>query len=121
MNPVLEFKFACPVCHQHIKCEAAASGQILSCPTCFRNIIVPQPPSGQTTRLILRAKQASTRKQTAAPAALRQSAAARKTFAVAAAAAVVVAAVVFVANQVKQFKLAHRPPVTMDSIEQNQI
>lgn len=58
MSPVREFKFACPVCHQHIQCATASSGQIIACPTCFRDIIVPQAPTGHTTKLILRGTQA---------------------------------------------------------------
>jgi len=58
VNTVREFKFACPVCHQHIKCDASSSGQIMACPTCYRQIVVPHAPSGNTTKLILRAKQA---------------------------------------------------------------
>lgn len=58
MDAVNEMKFACPVCRQHIQCGADCSGQIISCPSCFRNIIVPQAPSGQPGKLILRAVQA---------------------------------------------------------------
>lgn len=53
MSPVREFKFACPVCLQHIQCAAASSGQTIACPTCFQNIVVPQAPTGNTTKLIL--------------------------------------------------------------------
>jgi DNA-directed RNA polymerase subunit RPC12/RpoP len=40
-----EFKFACPVCGQHIKCESEEAGTQLECPTCFQKVIVPQAPS----------------------------------------------------------------------------
>jgi DNA-directed RNA polymerase subunit RPC12/RpoP len=40
-----EFKFACPVCGQHIKCEPDEAGTQLECPTCFQKVIVPQAPS----------------------------------------------------------------------------
>ncbi len=59
MTTIREFKFACPVCHQHIECSAEAGGQVVACPTCFQNIIVPAAPTGHTTKLILRAKPAS--------------------------------------------------------------
>ena len=93
MNTALEIKFSCPISHQHIKCDAEASGQIMSCPTCFRNIIVPQAPTGQTTRLILRAKQAPAARTTVSDKA-RQPATVRKAFGLAAAAVAVMAAIV---------------------------
>jgi hypothetical protein len=51
-----EFKFACPVCGQHITAGAEAAGTQLECPTCFRRIIVPQAPAG-SSNLILSATQ----------------------------------------------------------------
>jgi len=72
MSPVREFKFACPVCHQHIQCDAASSGQTIACPTCFRDLIVPQAPTGHTTKLILRGTQApAIRKAPFKPAAVK--------------------------------------------------
>ena len=58
MKPVAEFKFACPVCHQHIMADSAMAGAQIECPTCFRQIIVPRSPMGNTTKLILRGTQA---------------------------------------------------------------
>ena len=52
-----EFKFACPVCGQHITADAAASGSQLECPTCFQKIIVPQAPASADSKLILSATQ----------------------------------------------------------------
>jgi DNA-directed RNA polymerase subunit RPC12/RpoP len=37
-----EFKFACPVCGQHITADSDAAGSQLECPTCFRKIVVPE-------------------------------------------------------------------------------
>jgi hypothetical protein len=54
-----EFKFACPVCGQHITADSAASGTQLDCPTCFRSIIVPQAPGEGGSKLILSAAQVS--------------------------------------------------------------
>ncbi len=54
-----EFKFACPVCGQHIMADSSASGTQLDCPTCFRKIIVPQAPAAGGTKLILSAAQVS--------------------------------------------------------------
>jgi len=48
-----EFKYACPVCSQHIKCDSSQSGTIMVCPTCFQKIIVPQAPAGNDQKLIL--------------------------------------------------------------------
>ena len=52
-----EFKFACPVCGQHITADASTSGGQIECPTCFQKIIVPQAPSSAETKFILSASQ----------------------------------------------------------------
>jgi len=56
-----EFKFACPVCGQHITCAATKSGTKLDCPTCFQKIIVPQAPADAGSKLILTAAQPQSR------------------------------------------------------------
>jgi hypothetical protein len=56
-NRMSEFKFACPVCGQHITADASSSGTLLDCPTCFRRIVVPQAPADSGTKLILSAAQ----------------------------------------------------------------
>lgn len=48
-----EFKFACPVCGQHMKCDASQSGSVMDCPTCFQKIIAPQAPEGGAQKYIL--------------------------------------------------------------------
>ena len=58
-----EFKFACPVCGQHITADSTAAGTQLDCPTCFRKIIAPQAPAGGSN-LILSATQVSTPRPT---------------------------------------------------------
>lgn len=50
-----EFKFACPVCGQHITCDSACSGTQMDCPTCFRKLVVPQAKSAGSTNLVLTA------------------------------------------------------------------
>lgn len=50
-----EFKFACPVCGQHITCDSASSGTQMDCPTCFRKLVVPQAKSAGATNLVLTA------------------------------------------------------------------
>jgi len=47
-----EFKYACPVCGQHIKCDSSQSGTVMECPTCFQKIIVPQAPAGEQTLIL---------------------------------------------------------------------
>ena len=37
-----EFKFACPVCGQHMICDASRGGSVMECPTCFQKILAPQ-------------------------------------------------------------------------------
>lgn len=48
-----EFKYACPVCGQHISCDSSQAGTVMQCPTCFQQIIVPQAPAGEDQKLIL--------------------------------------------------------------------
>ena len=50
-----EFKFACPVCGQHITAASKTSGTQLDCPTCFQKIIVPQAPASAFSKFILSA------------------------------------------------------------------
>jgi len=54
-----EFKFACPVCGQHITADSSNSGGHIACPTCFQKIIVPQAPSSTDPKFILSAAQVS--------------------------------------------------------------
>ena len=48
-----EFKYACPVCGQHIKCDSSQSGSVMECPTCFQKITVPQAPSTDDAKFII--------------------------------------------------------------------
>ncbi|MGA3283114.1 MAG: hypothetical protein ABSD57_01470 [Verrucomicrobiota bacterium] len=48
-----EFKFACPVCGQHIKCESWRSNTVMECPTCFQAITVPQAPTADDPKFII--------------------------------------------------------------------
>ena len=52
-----EFKFACPVCGQHITADSSTTGGQIDCPTCFQKIVVPQAPGSQETKFILSASQ----------------------------------------------------------------
>jgi len=48
-----EFKYACPVCGQHIKCDSSQAGTVMECPTCFQKITVPQAPATDDSKLII--------------------------------------------------------------------
>lgn len=54
-----EFKFACPVCGQHITADSKDTGSQISCPTCFRKIVVPQAPSLADPKFVLSASEAN--------------------------------------------------------------
>lgn len=58
-----EFKFACPVCGQHITADSGASGTPLECPTCFQTLIVPPAPAFGDRKLVLTAAKASVAKK----------------------------------------------------------
>jgi hypothetical protein len=49
-----EFKYACPVCGQHIRCDSTQSGTIMECPTCFQKIAAPQAPSTDDPKYIIK-------------------------------------------------------------------
>ena len=55
------FKFACPVCGQHIECAADKAGLQMECPTCFRKLVVPQPSAEGSSSLVLSASEVHTR------------------------------------------------------------
>ncbi len=56
-----DFKFACPVCGQHITCDSESSGSQMDCPTCFRHLVVPQAPAPGKTNFVLTASEVQTR------------------------------------------------------------
>ena len=51
-----EFKYACPVCGQHIKCDSSQCGTVMECPTCLQKITPPQPPAEAEQKFILSGK-----------------------------------------------------------------
>jgi DNA-directed RNA polymerase subunit RPC12/RpoP len=61
-----EFKYACPVCGQHIKCDSAQAGSVMDCPTCFQKITVPQAPASEDQKFILTGSKV-TEKKTSVP------------------------------------------------------
>lgn len=56
-----EFKFACPICGQHITADSGLSGSELDCPTCFRRIVVPQ--SSGESKFVLSASEVNVRRR----------------------------------------------------------
>jgi DNA-directed RNA polymerase subunit RPC12/RpoP len=48
-----EYKYACPVCGQHMMCDSSQAGSVMECPTCFQKIIAPQAPSGDDQKFVL--------------------------------------------------------------------
>ncbi len=58
-----EFKYACPVCGQHISCDVSQADSEMTCPTCFQKIVAPQPMSSDT-KLVLTGIRASDRRAT---------------------------------------------------------
>jgi hypothetical protein len=48
-----EFKYACPVCGQHIKCDSSQAGAVMTCPTCFQKITVPSAPASEDQKFII--------------------------------------------------------------------
>jgi len=56
-----DFKFACPICGQHMSCDRDKAGTHIECPSCFREIIVPQPPADENSKFVLTASEARAR------------------------------------------------------------
>ncbi len=48
-----EFKYACPICGQHMKCDSSQSGMVMECPTCFQKITAPQAPATEDSKFII--------------------------------------------------------------------
>ena len=65
MDPVRQFKFACPVCGQHLQARAAEGGQTTECPSCFKKLKVPHAPTDNGSKLIITAALADTRRSKA--------------------------------------------------------
>jgi DNA-directed RNA polymerase subunit RPC12/RpoP len=75
-----EFKYACPVCGQHIKCDSSQAGSQMECPTCFQKITVPQAPSTEEQKFILTGTKKSDRPVPTIPESSSSAAAAAKGF-----------------------------------------
>jgi hypothetical protein len=119
-----EFKFACPVCGQHITADASTSGGQIECPTCFRKIVVPQAPASTETKFILSASQVAKPRPTSADAAplpgIARPSAARRTVSVIGALLVLLCAAgaaLYVFRD-KVFKSV-RPPTALSKLPSN--
>lgn len=53
LRSMSEFKFACPVCGQHMACDSSQAGTVMDCPTCFQKITAPQAPASDEQKFIL--------------------------------------------------------------------
>jgi hypothetical protein len=62
-----EFKFACPVCGQHMMCDVSQSGSVMECPTCFQKITAPQAPASDDQKFILTGTKVGERPATIIP------------------------------------------------------
>ena len=62
MVPVDQFKFACPVCGQHLQARSEEAGQTTECPSCFKKLTVPQAPTQAGGKLLIAAALADTRR-----------------------------------------------------------
>ena len=57
-----EFKYACPVCGQHMRCDVSQAGTVMECPTCFQKITAPQSPAaGSEQKFVLTGTRAGER------------------------------------------------------------
>jgi hypothetical protein len=104
-----EVKFACPVCGQHITCDSAKSGTHMPCPTCYRELVVPQASAGNGGKLILTATEVQSRPVPSTPVGALEPPAAMKRTATPAVLLVLFLVTVGAAAYVFREKLFHRP------------
>ena len=118
-----EFKFACPVCGQHITADSSTSGGQIECPTCFRKIVVPQAPTSTDARLIISASQADKPRPTQAGPSLDPISPARRAFPVAGLflGIVVVAAATAFALRDKIFRSGSTHPAAGENASSNAV
>jgi hypothetical protein len=62
VDPVETFKFSCPGCGQHLEARAEEAGQVIVCPLCAKQLVVPQAPAGAGSKLMITAAMAPTRR-----------------------------------------------------------
>ena len=51
-----EFKYACPICGQHMMCDESQAGSVMDCPTCFQKIVAPQAPAPGSKFILIGSK-----------------------------------------------------------------
>jgi DNA-directed RNA polymerase subunit RPC12/RpoP len=116
-----EFKYACPVCGQHIKCDSSQAGTVMECPTCFQKITVPQAPTTDDQKFILTGTKKGERPVPKIPEGNAGSIVVEKKFPMAVAVVIAVALILLAAAGVaamvfkdKIFKPSNPPAVTED-------
>jgi hypothetical protein len=67
VDPVSQFKFACPICGQHLQARSEEAGHTTECPTCFKKLTVPQAPANGGGNLIIAAALAESSRRVAVP------------------------------------------------------
>ena len=75
-----EFKFACPVCGQHMMCDTSHGGSVMECPTCFQKITAPQAPAADGKFILTGTKVSERRNYPRRPDAATAPTAAKKNF-----------------------------------------
>jgi len=75
-----EFKFACPVCGQHMMCDSSLGGTVMECPTCFQKITAPQAPLSDEQKFIITGTKKSERPASTIPETASKFAPAKKGF-----------------------------------------
>jgi DNA-directed RNA polymerase subunit RPC12/RpoP len=92
-----EYKYACPVCGQHMMCDSSQAGSVMECPTCFQKITAPQAPTGDDQKFVLTGSQVTERKIPTTPGVISNSSPAAKSFS---GALVVVIVLIFIGTAV---------------------
>ena len=112
-----EVKFACPVCGQHITCDAAKSGTYMPCPTCYRELVIPQAPAGNGSKLVLTAAEVQSRPVPTTPVGTLESPATAKRSLTPAILLVLFLVTVGAGAYVFREKLFHRPLAAQSNTE----
>ena len=117
-----EFKYACPVCGQHMRCDSSQAGTVMDCPTCFQKITAPQAPASADQKFILTGSKVVEKKATVSNVAAPAPPAADNKFLLAAAVVVVLvlsagAALVIHKNNSKPEWAKNQPVVANQAVK----
>ncbi|HSY19961.1 MAG TPA: hypothetical protein VK815_16575 [Candidatus Acidoferrales bacterium] len=108
-----EFKYACPVCGQHMMCDESQAGSVMDCPTCFQKIVAPQAPAPDS-KFILTGTKLTEKKITNGVAGYSPAAAEKRKFPIALVIALVLALAAVGAGVVYRGKL-FKPATPVDA------